>query len=76
VPVLEPVIPNAPEPIFINTQYFAAASSEQNTIAEPIGLEIVLWQSVGSAVALHILADFIDFRQRARRVQAERHSES
>jgi hypothetical protein len=35
LPVLEPVIPNAPEPIFINTQYFAAASSEQNTIAEP-----------------------------------------
>jgi len=54
----------------------AQAAIPEQSANQITGLEIVPWQPVGSAVALHILADFINFRQRARRVQPEVHTES
>jgi hypothetical protein len=45
------------------------AVPEQVEVIQPTSLEIVPWQPVGSAVALHILANFITFRQGARNVQ-------
>ena len=64
----QPDIQPAAEPIIINKQVLAQAAIPEQSANQITGLEIVPWQPVGSAVALHILADFIDFRQRARRV--------
>lgn len=72
----QPDIQPAAEPIIINKQVLAQAAIPEQSANQITGLEIVPWQPVGSAVALHILADFIDFRQRARRVQPEVHTES
>lgn len=59
-----------PEPIVVARQLFEeAVIPEQGEAIQRSGLEIVPWQPVGSVVALHILADFIEFRQRARTAQ-------
>jgi hypothetical protein len=71
-----PNIQPAAEPIINNKQVLAQAVVPEQSANQITGLEIIPWQPVGSAIALHILADFIDFRQRARRVQPEVHTES
>lgn len=59
-----------PEPIVVARQLFEeAVIPELGEAIQRSGLEIVPWQPVGSVVALHILIDFIEFRQRARTAQ-------
>lgn len=58
------------DPILINRDSFSeAANSVQKVDEQHKGLEIVPWKPIHHVIALHVLADFIDYTQATPRVQ-------